>query len=96
LRDVINESKARTFTQNTAQPFEIYYVQDKVCGMNVNIDQQKWLWKMLSTHTNDAIGELPLIPGMPIILTENTATSCKVINGSRGTLRSIMYKVDVD
>ncbi|KAG1839204.1 hypothetical protein DFJ58DRAFT_667900, partial [Suillus subalutaceus] len=96
LRDAINDSKARTFAHNTNQQFEIYYARDKIYGTHVGIEQQKQLWKMLSTHTNDAIGELPLILGMLFMLTENTATSCRVVNGSRGTLKSIMYKVDPD
>ncbi|KAG2145271.1 hypothetical protein DEU56DRAFT_732276 [Suillus clintonianus] len=51
------------------------------------------MWKIASTYTNDAIGELPLIPGMPVMITENVATSCKIVNGSKGILQSVTYEV---
>ncbi|KZV98822.1 hypothetical protein EXIGLDRAFT_606668, partial [Exidia glandulosa HHB12029] len=37
---------------------------------------------------------LPLVPGMPVIVTQNFAVSSGVVNGSRGTLKSIRYTVD--
>jgi hypothetical protein len=50
LRDAINESKARAFAQDTAQQFKIYCARDHIGKINVNIEQQKRLWKMDSTH----------------------------------------------
>ncbi|KAG1780903.1 hypothetical protein EV702DRAFT_1177654 [Suillus placidus] len=74
LRDAINESKARAFAQDTAQQFETYF----------STEQQRCLWNIDSTHTNGAIGQLPLIHGMLIV------------NGSRGTLKSIIYEKDIE
>jgi len=94
LRDAINESKARSFTQNSRQQYEVYYARDKIAGKNVTPDQQKQMWKIQSSCTNDALGELPLIPGMPVKITKNAATSCKIVNGSKGVLKSVTYEVD--
>ncbi|KAG2133021.1 hypothetical protein DEU56DRAFT_739171 [Suillus clintonianus] len=94
LRDAINESKARSFAYDSKQKFEVYKAHDSISGKKATSDQQKCLWKMQSTHTNDALGELPLIPGMPVMITDNAAMSCKIVNGSRGTLKSIHYEAD--
>ncbi|KAG1753295.1 hypothetical protein EDB19DRAFT_1892696 [Suillus lakei] len=58
-------------------------------GKSLAMDQQHRLWKLPTTNTNDGLGRLPLIPGMPIMITENTATSCKIVNGSRGILHTL-------
>ncbi|KAG2752525.1 hypothetical protein P692DRAFT_20698564, partial [Suillus brevipes Sb2] len=94
LRDAINESKGRTFAAETDQEFHIYYARDKIAGKAVTFEQQRRLWMIQTSHTNDAIGKLPLIPGMPVMITENAATSCKIVNGSKGVLKSITYDVD--
>ncbi|KAG1788904.1 hypothetical protein EV424DRAFT_1476447 [Suillus variegatus] len=87
LRDAINQSKA-------CQEHHVYHAKDRISGNSLAIDQQERLWKMDTTHTNDSPGILPLISGMPIMVTENAATSCKIVNGSRGILKSIVYEID--
>ncbi|KAG1807361.1 P-loop containing nucleoside triphosphate hydrolase protein [Suillus variegatus] len=94
LRDAINEAKARSFAQHSDQQYEVYCARDKISGVSVTPQQQRRMWKIQSSYTNDALGELPLIPGMPVMITENAATSCKIVNGSKGTLKSITYEVD--
>ncbi|KAG1770417.1 hypothetical protein EV702DRAFT_932805, partial [Suillus placidus] len=96
LRDAINESKARSFAHDTEQHFEVYRTCDFIAGKKLTLQQQKHLWKMQSTYTNDALGELPLIPGMPAMImeNENAAMSSKIVNGSRGTLKSVTYEMD--
>ncbi|KAG1877461.1 hypothetical protein F4604DRAFT_1880413 [Suillus subluteus] len=73
-------------------PYEVYCARDKIGGKKDNLQQQKCMWKIQSLCTNDALGELPLIPGMPVMITENAATSCKIVNGSKGILKSITYE----
>ncbi|KAG2155405.1 hypothetical protein DEU56DRAFT_693837, partial [Suillus clintonianus] len=94
LRDAINETKARTFATRIGQQYHVYLARDRIGGKSLDIDQQRRLWKLQTTNTNDSLGRLPLIPGMPIMITENAATSCKIVNGSRGILQSITYEVD--
>ncbi|KAG1871361.1 hypothetical protein DFJ58DRAFT_713870 [Suillus subalutaceus] len=72
LRDAINESKGRQF--------DMYCIRDKINGKDVMPEQQRRLWRLQTSNTNDAIGKLPLIPGMPVMITENAATSCKISN----------------
>ncbi|KAG1743512.1 hypothetical protein EDB19DRAFT_1633234 [Suillus lakei] len=49
---------------------------------------------MQTSNTNNVIGKLPLIPGMPVMITENAVTSCKIVNGSKGVLKSVTYDID--
>ncbi|KAG2738980.1 hypothetical protein P692DRAFT_201730298 [Suillus brevipes Sb2] len=94
LRDAINETKAKAFATQTCQQYIMYHARDKIGGKVLTVPQQRRLWKLQSSHTNDSLGRLPLVPGMPVMITENAATSCKIVNGSRGILKSITYEVD--
>ncbi|KZV89333.1 hypothetical protein EXIGLDRAFT_618342, partial [Exidia glandulosa HHB12029] len=37
---------------------------------------------------------LPLVPGMPVAISQNFSVADGVVNGSRGTLHSVRYYVD--
>ncbi|KAG1874905.1 hypothetical protein F4604DRAFT_1880785 [Suillus subluteus] len=78
------------------QQFEMYHAHDKISAKSVTSEQQHRLWKLGASDTGDAIGKLPLIPGMPVMITENAATSSHIVNGSRGILKSVTYDVDPD
>ncbi|KAG1842477.1 hypothetical protein C8R48DRAFT_786108 [Suillus tomentosus] len=94
LRDALNESKAHQFAANTQQRFVLYHARDKVSGKLIRPEQQERLWQLTTMDTHDSLGRLPLIPGMPVMVTENAATSYKIVNGSKGTLKSLRYEVD--
>ncbi|KAF9478298.1 hypothetical protein BDN70DRAFT_767408, partial [Pholiota conissans] len=40
------------------------------------------------------LGKLPLVPGMPIVLTQNLDVQSGAVNGARGTLVSVRYTVN--
>lgn len=42
-------------------------------------------------ESKDYLGRLPLMPGMPILITENLALAGKIVNGARGTIKHIAY-----
>ncbi|KIO15613.1 hypothetical protein M407DRAFT_53433, partial [Tulasnella calospora MUT 4182] len=44
--------------------------------------------------TNDALGLLPLVTNMNIMLTENIALAHSVVNGAEGKLVGLQYRVD--
>ncbi|KAG1790996.1 hypothetical protein EV424DRAFT_1476088 [Suillus variegatus] len=69
---------------------------DRISGNSLAIDQQERLWKMDTTHTNDSPGILPLISGMPIMVTENAATSCKIVNGNEASNQSTLHVAGLD
>ncbi|KAJ3845876.1 hypothetical protein EV368DRAFT_3365, partial [Lentinula lateritia] len=44
--------------------------------------------------TNQRLGRIPLVIGMPVIITQNFDVHAGVVNGAQGLLKSIRYKVD--
>ncbi|KAG1880086.1 hypothetical protein F4604DRAFT_1879937 [Suillus subluteus] len=91
---VTKKAKARSFAKASEQQYKVYCARDIIAGKTVIPHQQRQMWKIQSSCTNDALSELPLIPGMPVMITENPVTSCKIVNGSKGILKSVTYKVD--
>ncbi|PBK92431.1 hypothetical protein ARMGADRAFT_881659, partial [Armillaria gallica] len=47
-----------------------------------------------SGTTNQRLGALPLIIGMPIMISSNFDVPGGIVNGSVGTLEKIRYKTD--
>ncbi|KAH7904557.1 hypothetical protein BJ138DRAFT_1018981 [Hygrophoropsis aurantiaca] len=50
--------------------------------------------RVSTSISKDALGCLPLIIGMPLVVTENIASSSKIVNGSEGILRDVRYSLD--
>ncbi|KAJ6549346.1 hypothetical protein B0H10DRAFT_1850979 [Mycena sp. CBHHK59/15] len=45
---------------------------------------QARLWKVRSKTSKDSLGELPLIVGMKVVVTENVAIKANIVNGAEG------------
>ncbi|CAF4334893.1 unnamed protein product, partial [Rotaria sp. Silwood2] len=54
----------------------------------------KKLLELSDSKTEHLPGLLPLIPGMPVILTQNIAIELGLINGTNGIFRQFVYQVD--
>ncbi|KAJ7199864.1 hypothetical protein GGX14DRAFT_342841, partial [Mycena pura] len=46
--------------------------------------------------TNHRLGKIPLVIGMPVMITHNFDVAHGIVNGSRGILTSIRYTVDAE
>ena len=60
-----------------------------------NIDDaclRKSIFELPDNKTEHRPGYLPLLSGMPILLTENVATELALSNGTRGILRQLVYE----
>ncbi|KAF9506626.1 hypothetical protein BS47DRAFT_1250133, partial [Hydnum rufescens UP504] len=44
--------------------------------------------------TGQAMGRLPLLEGMPVIIGENYDANGGIVNGSEGILKSVQYTID--
>ncbi|KAJ3807938.1 hypothetical protein EV368DRAFT_53480, partial [Lentinula lateritia] len=44
--------------------------------------------------TNQRLSRLPLVIGMPVMITQNFGVESGVVNGCQGILKSVQYKVD--
>ncbi|TDL13844.1 hypothetical protein BD410DRAFT_697194, partial [Rickenella mellea] len=46
--------------------------------------------------TNQRLGKIPLVLGMPVVICQNFDVEGGVVNGSRGILKKIRYRVNSD
>jgi ATP-dependent DNA helicase PIF1 len=93
-RDKINFLQVQVFALRTHQEFAVYHSSDKHSGSIVPQELQERLWQIPSSASDDAIGRLPLVVGMRIMITENIAIQHKVVNGMQGTVLDIKYNTD--
>ena len=97
VRDAHNMKASQAFAKMTRQEFHVYHSTDsKGKGKNKYILQNaaaKAAWNGRVKDAKDLSGHLPLIPGMPVFLTENIATEIGLSNGSEGKLISVKYEI---
>ncbi|KIJ26592.1 hypothetical protein M422DRAFT_133850, partial [Sphaerobolus stellatus SS14] len=88
----------KSFAHATNQQFHIYYSQDTTGKKAGNIPLTgkvaEAAWNTPVKDAEDLCGCLPLIPEMPVFLTENIATELGLSKGSDGTLISVKYKLN--
>ncbi|CAF4368527.1 unnamed protein product, partial [Rotaria sordida] len=66
--------------------------QDYIQGKPVDdLRLRKAILELPDNKTEHLPGYLPLVPGMPVLLTENIATELGLSNGTRGIFRQLVY-----
>ncbi|KAF8125572.1 hypothetical protein EV363DRAFT_1175844 [Boletus edulis] len=93
LRDLYNDVKAKQYARLTNQQYHTYLSINKIDKIPVHGDNRLRLSLVRSTGSKDTLGRLLLIPGMPVMVTENLSIENKVVNGSQGTIKDIIYRV---
>lgn len=95
VKDALNERAAEAFALRTGQQLNWYYSADKWAGKDVDdgalIDA---LGRLHSGRTRQRLGRIPLVPGMPVIISQNYDVEAGVVNGCVGTLKKIRYRLD--
>jgi hypothetical protein len=67
--------------------------QDYIKGAIINdLRLRKAILELPDNKTECLPGYLPLVPGMPVLLTENIATELGLSNGTRGIFRQLIYE----
>jgi ATP-dependent exoDNAse (exonuclease V) alpha subunit len=67
--------------------------QDYIKGKIIDDSRlRKPILELPDNKTEHLPGYLPLVPGMPILLTENVATELGLSNGTRGIFRQLVYE----
>ena len=94
LRDALNYRIAQNFVTKTKQRLELYHADDQYHGNSLNGVLQKRILRAPSNMTNDAIGMLPLVLGMRVMVTDNVAMCGGVTNGCQGILQNIKYELN--
>lgn len=95
VKDAFNERMAHCFAQEHGRELHYYHSVDVHKGLPV-IDHglQDYLHSLSSGNTNQRLGALPLVIGMPVMISTNVDVPGGVVNGSIGTLEKIRYRVD--
>lgn len=67
--------------------------QDYIQGKDIEESRlRKAILELPDNKTEHLPGYLPLVPGMPVLLTENIATELGLSNGTRGIFRQLVYE----
>jgi ATP-dependent DNA helicase PIF1 len=96
LRDAVNLKMVERFARETNQEMHIYYSRDRYARKAVTGEQRNRLWRVRSRITKDALGMLPLVPGMKVMIKENLSVRQKIVNGSEGILQDVKYELGPD
>jgi ATP-dependent exoDNAse (exonuclease V) alpha subunit len=92
LRSQINNRAVLSRTLELGLRPVVCVAQDYVTGKIVdNIRLRKAILELPDNKTEHLPGYLPLVPGMPVLLTENIATELGLSNGTKGVFRQLVY-----
>jgi ATP-dependent exoDNAse (exonuclease V) alpha subunit len=86
--------KVQQFGDSVGEEVHQYHSKDSSRRVSLEGAIQERVWKVSSTAASDALGKLPLVPGMKVMVTENIAMTARVVNGSEGRLVAIKWEKD--
>ena len=92
IRDLLNLRLLDHHSRSLSATVHLYHSRDKLLGQPVNKEERDALWKLSTSTTHDSLGRLPLFPGMKVMVQENLAFMNRVVNGSEGIVRDIIYQ----
>ena len=94
-KDAINERCAIAFAQQTNQTLQWYHATDTCKGAVLSQeDLVSYLHSVHSGKSHGRIGRLPLVLGMPVLVSQNFDVEGGIVNGSYGIVKRIRYTVD--
>ena len=96
IRTELNNRAVINKCHESNYPLIVCLAQDKVKSKIVNENNHDRLHRFLlslpDNKTESLPGYLPLVPGMPVLLTDNIATELGLSNGTKGIFRRIVYE----
>ena len=97
VKDQMNNTAAMAFAKETQQTLHWYYASDRKSG-NLITDHalNAKLQSLHSGKTRQRLGRIPLVLGMPVMITQNFDVDGGIVNGSTGTLKKIRFYTDPD
>ena len=96
-KDAINEQCAIAFAKQTGQTLHWYHSTDRCRGALLSSDELTgYLQSVHSGKTKGHLGRLPLVLGMPILITQNFDVEGGIVNGTYGIVKRIRYTADAD
>jgi len=94
LRDALNNKLVEGFANKTDQSIQYYHADDRYCLSQLPNRLRNRMLRAKSNITDDAIGMLPLVPGMKVMITDNVAMKGKVANGCIGIVHNMKYEIN--
>ena len=93
----MNNTAAMVFVKETQQTLHWCYALDRTSG-NLITDHalNVKLQGLHSGKTHQCLGRIPLVLGMPMMITQNFDVDSGIVNGSTGTLKKIRFYTDPD
>ena len=96
-KDALNFAATEAFARRTGRHLYWYYCTDTHNGEIVNdVELKQHLCTLTSNNTNNRLGRIPLVIGMPVMIMTNFDVTNGVVNGRIGKLISVTYWVDGD
>ena len=94
-KDALNIAATEAFARQSGQHLYWYHSTDRHCGEVITDPGLKIHLQALSSNTtNNHLGHILLVIGMPVMLMTNFDVSHGIVNGTIGTLKSVQYWVD--
>ena len=94
-KDLLNIKAAETFALQTDQQLHWYYASDFYKKNLIEDDNLIRAFENLhSGETNQRLTRLPLVLGMPVMISHNFCVEDGVVNGARGIVKDIRYRID--
>lgn len=95
VKDALNERCAIAFAKQTNQTLHWYHVTDTCRGSALSKEELvAYLHSVHSGKTRGQLGRLPLVLGMPVLVSQNFDVEGGIVNGSYGIVKRIRYTVD--
>lgn len=95
IKDAINRKMTDAFAERHGRVVHQYHAIDKHKGdLITNRGLKEQISRLHSGDTKNLMAPLPLVEGMPVILTRNYDVNGGIVNGTEGILKSVQYEVD--
>lgn len=95
VKDALNERATEDFALKTGRELQWYYSVDNHANKLISDDLLiNCLGNMHSGKTNQRLGKVPLVLGMPLMICRNYDVEGGIVNGCIGSLQKIRYWVD--
>ena len=94
-KDALNEKLSIAFAKRTKQDLHWYHATDRMDNKILEDENVlERLEALPSSLTGQRLSKIPLVIGMPVMVTHNFDVEGGVVNGSKGIVSRIRYKVN--
>lgn len=94
VRDLLNINLLQHHAVAIGETLEYYFSDDQPAAPTLSLSARMALWRYPTHLSEDAMGIMPLFPGMKVMVLENIAFANHVVNGAIGTVYDIRYTIE--